>query len=392
MNLAGTPVSNELVAREATPEELDDWDRGTVVPSSGNVLQSRAWAVHRSRFGWMPVFLVTHDGCRVLGLRRTGGLLRPDRLYLSRGPIPKLAQETALHAQACATWASEHGIGTVVADSEIMAATGYSEFLRAFGWRQTEEIQPSRHRMTIDLRGIGDPEELLRAFGADTRGRLRGALRSDLEVRVDGLVDRSKDPQDPTGPDGREARPGEARIDLPRGLRERLAQHHALVAATGARKGFAVAPGERFLDWSILAYEAGYQVFIGVHTPDGALVASSTFYRHGNRWTYALAADDPGFRHAYPGAVRRVLWEGIVRALEEGRDEMDLGGVDVPGARRRPEPGEAEHGMLAFKESFAARWVELAGAHRIVLPAARRGLPGLLRLLPRPLATRLGAD
>ena len=48
---------------------------------------------------------------------------------------------------------------------------------------------------------------------------------------------------------------------------------------------------------------------------------------------------------------------------------MDLGGVDVPGARRRPREGEPAYGMLQFKESFGARWVELTGAHeRVVRP------------------------
>ena len=53
---------------------------------------------------------------------------------------------------------------------------------------------------------------------------------------------------------------------------------------------------------------------------------------------------------------------------------MDLGGVDVPGARRRPEPGEPAYGMLTFKESFGARWIELTGAHERVLEPVRYGL------------------
>jgi len=61
-------------------------------------------------------------------------------------------------------------------------------------------------------------------------------------------------------------------------------------------------------------------------------------------------------------------------ALAEGRTEMDLGGVDVPGARRRPDLGEPAHGMLAFKESFGARWIELTGAHERVLRPTRYAL------------------
>ena len=104
------------------------------------------------------------------------------------------------------------------------------------------------------------------------------------------------------------------------------------------------------------------------------LVAGATFYRHGRRWTYANAADDGRFRKAHPGVVRLLVWEAIKSALAEGRAEMDLGGVDVPAARRRPEPGEAAHGMLTFKESFGAHWIELSGAHERVLDPTRYAL------------------
>jgi lipid II:glycine glycyltransferase (peptidoglycan interpeptide bridge formation enzyme) len=72
--------------------------------------------------------------------------------------------------------------------------------------------------------------------------------------------------------------------------------------------------------------------------------------------------------------VRLVVWEAMKGALAEGRTEMDLGGVDVPGARRRPEPGEPAHGMLAFKESFGASWIELTGAHERVFRPTRYAL------------------
>ena len=68
-------------------------------------------------------------------------------------------------------------------------------------------------------------------------------------------------------------------------------------------------------------------------------------------------------------------------ALAEGRDEMDLGGVDVPGARRRPEPGEPAYGMLTFKESFGARWIELTRRPRAgPQPGPLRARPGHPRL------------
>ena len=39
--------------REATDAELEDWDARTVDVVGGQVLQSRAWAAHRERTGWL---------------------------------------------------------------------------------------------------------------------------------------------------------------------------------------------------------------------------------------------------------------------------------------------------------------------------------------------------
>src|SRR4029079_3773588 len=113
---------------------------------------------------------------------------------------------------------------------------------------------------------------------------------------------------------------------------------------------FAVASGARFLDWSGQGMAAGIQVFIEARAADGGIAAAATFYRHGNRWTYALAADDPQYRRTYPGAVRLVVWEAMRRALEEGRSEFDLGGVDVAGARRPPQAVEPGQGKVTLQD------------------------------------------
>ena len=60
-------------------------------------------------------------------------------------------------------------------------------------------------------------------------------------------------------------------------------------------------------------------------------------------------------------------WTAIQMARDDGAPTIDLGGVDVPGARRLPTPGEPQWGMYEHKVGFGARWVESAGAHEIVL-------------------------
>jgi lipid II:glycine glycyltransferase (peptidoglycan interpeptide bridge formation enzyme) len=62
---------------------------------------------------------------------------------------------------------------------------------------------------------------------------------------------------------------------------------------------------------------------------------------------------------------------------------MDLGGVDVAGARHEPKEGEPMFGLYQHKRSFGAEWVELPGAHeRVIRPwryAAGRVAARLLR-------------
>lgn len=340
---------------EATADELVDWDQYAVRSSQGSVHQSLAWAAYRERFGWQPVFLAGDDGSRILALGRRWPLVGGVGYYLARGPVPADDPAvTAARLDAASTWLAAHGATTIASDAEVPAATAYPGLLAAAGFRPIEELQPSRHRLALDLEAGGDPDAILRGFHATTRNLIRSAERSDLEVRV-----RAGGPEgDPWTED----------------LGAELAQLHDLMTLTAQRRGFGLLAADRFLDWSRRGYEDGLLLAIGARDPKGELVAGATFYRHGRRLTYSHAADDPRFRERYPGVVRLVLWRAIQQACIEGRAEMDLGGVDVRGARRPPVRGEAAHGMLAFKESFGARWVQLSGAHEKVIRPGRNTL------------------
>jgi lipid II:glycine glycyltransferase (peptidoglycan interpeptide bridge formation enzyme) len=78
-------------------------------------------------------------------------------------------------------------------------------------------------------------------------------------------------------------------------------------------------------------------------------------------------------------------WTAMRMALAAGAPSIDLGGVDVPGARRRPEPGDANWGLYEHKVGFGAGWVESAGAHEIVLRPSVYRIQGLLRTVRRRL-------
>ncbi|MEO8230079.1 MAG: peptidoglycan bridge formation glycyltransferase FemA/FemB family protein [Chloroflexota bacterium] len=371
-----------LRIHEASAAELADWDAHVVDEPQGNVHQSRAWAAYREAFGWQPRFLVADDGARILALSRAWPLVRSEGVYLSRGPLPAPDAGTTLaRLEAVAAWFAARGAAVVASDSEVPAESGYPELLAAAGYHRIEELQPSRHRLAVELAGVAGPDELLARFSATTRNMIRAAERSDMRIvrygpLVPGAAGTSSPDADPAG--------GQRWPEDP--TAELLAELDALygsMRATAERRGFGLASRPRFLDWSRRAFVDGHLVYLGAHDLAGELVAGATFYRHGRRWTYSHAADDPRFRKAYPGAVRLVVWEAIKAAHAEGRDEMDLGGVDVSGARRRPEPGEPTHGMLTFKESFGARWIELSGAHERVFSRTRYAIGRL--------AARIGA-
>ncbi len=346
-----------MIVREATETELETWDDLTVRTPNGDVQQSRAWAAYRAAFGWRPRFLATDDGGRILVLARPWPLVGSDGVYISRGPLAELdPHRTLARLEAVTGWLADHGASVVASDAEVPADTDYPSLLAAAGFRPIEEIQPSRHKLVVDLSGVLDPADLLAGFSATTRNMIRAAERSDLTLRRFGPLD------------------GPPSADVTAELMAELDRLYPHMRANADRRGFGLASQARFTDWTRRAFDAGHLAAIAVHAPGGELVAAATFYRHGRRWTYANAADDPAFRKAYPGAVRLVVWEAIKLAIAEGRTGFDLGGVDVPGARRRPEPGEPAHGMLTFKESFGARWVELTGAHERVLSPARYGL------------------
>jgi lipid II:glycine glycyltransferase (peptidoglycan interpeptide bridge formation enzyme) len=268
---------------------------------------------------------------------------------------------------AAARWLGDAGVDVVAADPEVLASGGMGERLGRVGFRQIDELQPSRHRMDVALPPAADPEELLKSYSATTRNLVRKAIKQELRVlRIDRRVDAADADAAP------DAALDDAPARVPGGDEARaLASLYALLVDTARRREFGLAGRPTFESWTNEALQAGHLLALLVEDPDGALLAGATFHRHGRRLTYALSGEAESARRSYPGATRLLLWHAMRIATAEGRAIMDLGGVDVRGARRRPLPEEPEHGMLSFKESFGAEWVELAGAHELVIRPAR---------------------
>lgn len=356
---------------EATPDELRDWDSRTVDPPGGDVEQSLAWGRHRARLGWRPRHLVFDDGFRLLSLERPWVAVGGSGAYLSHGPIAagEPVARTAERLRVAADHLASLGVDVVSSDAEIEAATGYGRIIEADGFRPIEEARPSRHRMRLALPRGTDEGALFGGFQATLRQLVRGAERSGLRVvRYDA---RSGDGPTASVGDGFIA-PGEGTLTVEsRAAIERL---YDLLVAAAERRGFRLGTRRGFVEWSMDALAAGHVVYLEVRDDAGAMLGGATFYRHGGRLTYSHSADRVEVRRAHPGVVRLLLWRAIQLAIREGLGEMDLGGVDVAGARRIPAPGEPMYGLYAFKSSFGAEWVEQVGDHEWVARPWRYGL------------------
>jgi lipid II:glycine glycyltransferase (peptidoglycan interpeptide bridge formation enzyme) len=358
---------------ELGADALADWDARTVDVPGGDLYQSRPWAEYRSRHGWAPRFLALDDGSRVLALQRPWAWIGGAGAYISRGPVAAGAMPEVVAARlvAVATWLAAHGVDAIASDAEIPAGLGYEAALAAHGFHQIDELQPSRHRMRLVLPASASEDDLLMATDMTTRQRIRGAIKKGLRVRCYDGPGRA-----PLG-DGFDAPPDVADVaDVAdtASTAAALDRLHGFVAGTGARRSFNVGAVAPFRDWGLTSLAAGRMVLLETVAPDGETLGSAMFYRHGGRLTYSHSGDRADLRRAWPGVAHLQLWRAIQLAHREGIGEVDLGGVDVPGARRIPTEGEPMYGLYAFKRSFGADWVEQAGAQEWIARPWRYGL------------------
>jgi len=357
-------MSGPAGVREARPDALAGWDDRTVRVPGGDVQQSLAWGAHRARTGWRVHHLELTDGSAVLALGRPWPLLGGGRLYVPKGPVAAgvAADVVAERLSAVAGWARAAGYDTILADAEIPAVTGYPAALVTHGFRPVEEVGPSRHRVATPIPAGADDDALLGDIATTTRQLILAAERRGMRiVRHDAAA--------ATAPGtGFEAPASEGVGEAATAAFERF---HRLLGATGERRGFAIGPPAAAVAWWRAALAAGHLALLEARSADDAYLGAAIFYRNGERLTYAHSGDVVALRRSQPGAARLLLWRALQLAAREGRSELDLGGVDVAGARFEPRPGDAMYGLFEFKRSFGGRWVELAGAHERTLHPAR---------------------
>jgi lipid II:glycine glycyltransferase (peptidoglycan interpeptide bridge formation enzyme) len=345
-----------LSARPAASHELDDWDARTVDAPGGHVYQSLAWAEHRRASGWMPRFLVTDDGGRVLALTRPWRLVPGGSGYIPRGPVGDPADPAVLAARQVAVAEALAGdaIDVVAADPEVPASNvTFREAIVAAGFRPIEEIQPSRHRVSLPLGPGADEDAVFADIAKSTRQRIRAAerdgvrvVRHDTRLSVEGPGEGFEAP----------AEPAPAALD----------RFYDLLLETGERRHFTFGPREGFVAWWGSALAAGHLVYLEARGPAGEPLAGLVLYRHGGRLSTVHSGDHATTRSEQPGALHLLRWRAIQLAIREGCGEMDLGGVDVTGSRGEPGEGDPLYGLYQHKRAFGGRWLELTGAHERV--------------------------
>jgi len=355
---------------ETTPPQ--GWDEHTVDLPNGHVYQSLEWAAHRAASGWLPRYLLLPGGPGVLALLRPWPQIGGFSAYLPRGPVPDSDPAAdAARLVGVADLLAHEGIDVVAADAEVPASPAYADALKRAGFHPIEEIQPSRHRMSLPLAGRVEAG-VFEGISKSTRQRIRQAESSDIVVvRHDARLGRGG--------------VGEGFAPPPEPTPVALDRFYDLLLETGERRHFSFGPRSSFVAWWVAAHRAGHLVYLEARAAGGFPLAGLLMYRHGRRLTTVHSGDHEAARRDHPGALHLLRWRAIQLALREGRDEMDLGGVDVTGARREPHEGDATYGLYQHKRSFGAEGVELAGAHEKVIRPNRYRVGRLMARLSRML-------
>jgi lipid II:glycine glycyltransferase (peptidoglycan interpeptide bridge formation enzyme) len=352
---------SDATVRDADAAALADWDAVTVDAPGGHVYQSRAWAEHRAASGWTPRFLVARDGGRALALTRGWSMVGGGSAYLPRGPVACGADPTGQAARlvAVADALAGEGIDVVAADPEVPAAdTAFRDAIEAAGFAPIEEIQPSRHRVSLPLGPGVDEVAVFDGIAKSTRQRIHGAEGSDVAVvRHDARV----------GPDG----VGDGFVLPAEEPQAALDRFYDLLLETGERRHFTFGPRSCFVAWWRAALGAGHLVYLEARAggASGGPLAGLILYRHGGRLSTVHSGDHATTRTTHPGVLHLLRWRAIQLAIREACEEMDLGGVDVAGARGEPVEGDPLYGLYQHKRSFGGRWLELTGAHERIYDA-----------------------
>jgi hypothetical protein len=334
---AGAPDGAFVRVTDEASGPPADWDARAVHVPGGHVMQSAAWGEYRRAAGVEPRYLTLSDGRVALVSLRRSPLLPGMEAAIRRGPphAGDPAGGLARRAGALAAWAREVGARDLFLDPALDHDPAWESAMDAAGFGHAEEREPSIHVMRLDLPPGLDADAAWSRLAKSTRQRIRAAEAAGTTVREDAGG-------------------------------ERLEAFASLLRERADSLGIPLQAGTDYLrGWRVLLAEGLARFLVAEH--GGDLVGGLVIHRHGGIHATAYSADAVERRHDLPGTMHLVRWVAIRDALAAGVAAIELGGVDLPGHRERPRPGDPNHGLYEHKRAFGATWVERSPARRIVL-------------------------
>ena len=319
------------------------WYERAVALPGGHAMQSATWGSYRAGQGFEPHYLTFADDRVALALLRHSAGLPGVEASVRRGPAHagEPGALAAARAGALAGWAADHGARDLYLDPERPADPEYAAAMQALGFRETDGLDPSIHVMRLDFPPGADAAGVRAGFSKSTRQRISAASRGGTTVS-----------EDPEG--------------------EHLEAFAALMRERAEVVGMQLQQGTDYLrGWRALLADGLARLLVAVHEDE--LVGGLFLYDHAGIWATVYSADRASRRRDLPGTMHLVRATAIERALAAGREAIELGGVDLPGHRTPPRPGDPNRGLYEHKRGFGARWVEREPARHIVLrPGAER--------------------
>lgn len=313
------------MARAATPAELERWDELILDnPDGGNVLQCRAFAETKARFGWKPrygLFQADKQEIAVLYLtRQIKGL--GSLYYVPKGPgIANLAQLQAFLAEVSSTTTASP-IFMLKLEPELPASD--STRLTELGLVKARDIQYNVNTVIVDLRS--DEDTLLSSFKQKTRYNVRLAQRHQVTVTAAESTE------------------------------ENLQTMYELMRVTTSRAGVHLRSYDYFRTfWTEHAHRGCGQLFFASY--QGKTLAGAFVTYLG---TKALYKDGGSVReHTEVQAPYLLQWEVMRWLKARGVEEYDLHGT--PPADRLEDPTHQLHSLARFKLGFNPNVTEFVG-------------------------------
>ncbi|MBI4300149.1 MAG: peptidoglycan bridge formation glycyltransferase FemA/FemB family protein [Chloroflexi bacterium] len=311
------------------------WDSFVASSPHGHLLQSFAWGVLKSRFGWQAERILHSQGGRITAAQV---LYRKTPIgsfaYIPRGPVADLDDRGVLsdlladvHRQARRKGAIFLRIEPDRADPGLLPALGF----QASG----QSTQP-RATVVVDLRP--DLEQVQAQQHPKTRYNTRLATRKGVQVREAGLDD--------------------------------LPVFYSLLETTSARDRFAI---HSYAYYQAALTLLGENARFFLATFQGEPLAGIIVAAFGEDATYLYGASGNAHRNLMPNHL--LQWQAMCWAKRRGCARYDLWGIPEVAPDEKPQDAEAEDkgmaGLYRFKRGFGGQVLHYAGGYDYVYSPPR---------------------